>query len=88
MNKEIFNMRFHHPTDGRVLDIALPVSTTFSDVLRLLYNDGFLQKKSADYGFIIGDRLCAMNKRLSSYVPLDTPDIVDVGINGMLTIMI
>jgi hypothetical protein len=79
-------VRFHHPLDGTVLELALPASATFGEILKLLYQNGFLEKKAADYGFIMGQRLCARNKSLKSYVPPET-SAVDVEISGLLTIL-
>jgi hypothetical protein len=55
-------------------------------LLKLLYKNGFIQPKPADYGFIINGRFCALNMALQSYVPPEA-DAVNIDINGMLTIM-
>ena len=87
MNEKKFNVRFHHPLEDRTMELALPASVRFSEILKLLYNKGFIEKKSADYGLIIGKRLCALNKSLSSYVPLDFEGVIEIELNGLLTIM-
>jgi len=85
--EEKFHVRLRHPIYDTVLELELPASMTFLELLRLLYKNGFIQNKTAGYGFIINRRLCALNKTLQSYVPLATKDVVKIEINGMLTIM-
>lgn len=87
MADETFRVRFHHPLNDTVLELTLPASATFGEILKMLYRDGFIQKKPADYGFLIDQHLCAMNKSLKSYVPLETKDVVDIEISGLLTII-
>ena len=87
MKDHMVNVRFHHPLNGTVLNSELPIVTTFSEVLKILYKNGFLQKKTGDYSFLIGKHLCAINKSIGSYVMHDSDETVDIEINGMLTIM-
>ena len=87
MSGEMIKARFRHPMNGAIMDMSLPASTTFGEMLKLLYGNGFLQKKPADYSFIINNRLCAINRTLSCYIPLDMEE-VDIEVSGMLTIMI
>ncbi len=87
MCEKIYKVRFHHPLYDTVRELEIPASTTFLEILKMLYKDGFIPKKAGDYGFIIDGRLCALNKPLPSYVPLETRDVVDIEINGLLAIM-
>ncbi|MPL96548.1 hypothetical protein SDC9_42730 [bioreactor metagenome] len=87
MTDETIKVRFRHPLDGTALELVLPASATFGEVLKMLCRNGFIQEKPAGYGFIIDQHLCALNKSLISYVPPETKDVVDIEINGMLTIM-
>jgi len=87
LKDNMLKVRFHHPLNGAILNLDLPAATTFSEILKILYKNGFLQKKTADYSLIIGKHLCAMNKSICSYVTLDSDEAVDIEVNGMLTIM-
>ena len=87
MSDKFFKIEFHHPLNANTLEARLPGSTTFAEILNMLYKNNFLEKKMADYVFIINGRACALNKSLSSYILPETSDVVDVGKNGMLTIM-
>jgi ribosomal protein S8 len=87
MGGKMLHVRLHHPLYDTVLELTLPASTTFGEILKVLYQNGFIQKKAADYGFIVNRRLCALNKPLESYVPLQAADTVEIEINGLLTIM-
>lgn len=87
MKEKIFKVKFNHPLYDTALELTLPASATFGEILAMLYKKGFLEKKAADYGFIINETLCALNKPLKSYIPLDIAETVEIKINGMLTIM-
>jgi len=87
MNEKTFSVRFHHPLDGATLRMELPAVMTFQEILKLLYDRGYIKPKPADYAFILGGHLCALNKALSAYVPLEFEDDVDIEVNGMLSIM-
>jgi hypothetical protein len=87
MRNKMFQLRFRHPLYERILELELPAATTFGEILKILYTNKFLQKKPADYAFIIDQQLCALNKTLASYIPPETSGIVEVQINGLLTIM-
>ncbi len=87
MSEKMFKVRLHHPLHDTVQELELPASITFLEILKLLYENGFIRKKAGDYGFIIDRRLCALNKSLQSYVPLENMDVVDIEINGLLAIM-
>lgn len=86
MCDKTLKVSLRHPLHDRVLALELPASLTFGELLKLLYKNGFIQPKPADYGFIINGRFCALNMALQSYVPPEA-DAVDIDINGMLTIM-
>lgn len=87
MQEKMFKVKFIHLLYDTVLELALPASITFGEILAMLYKKGFIEKKAADYGFIINEKLCALNKPLKSYIPLYTVETVEIQINGMLTIM-
>lgn len=87
MADEMIKVRFRHPLNGTVLELPLPASATFGEILKMLCHSGFIQEKPAGYGFIIDQHLCALNKCLKSYVPPETKNVVDIEINGLLTIM-
>ncbi len=86
MTEKVFHVSFRHPVHDTVLALELPASATFREILKQLYETGFIRRKPADYKFIIGRRLCAMNKSLGSYVPPEA-DEVEVRISGLLTII-
>jgi hypothetical protein len=81
-----FQVRFHHPHGGAV-EMRLNADTTFGEIMAMLHQNGFLQKKTADYAFILHGRVCALNKPLSGYILPETEDITDIEISGALTIM-
>ena len=87
MPEGMLRVRLHHPLGSRALELELPRSMTFGELLKRLYRDGFIEPKPADYGFIVDQRICALNKSLASYIPPETKDVVDIDINGLLTIM-
>jgi hypothetical protein len=87
MNEKTLIVRFRHPLRDSVFELKLSADATFGEILSLLYKNGFIEKKTADYGFILNRRLCALNKSLASYVSPETTDAVDIEINGLLTIM-
>ena len=87
MSEKTFKIKLHHPLTEDVLEEQLLADLTFEQLLSRLYKTGFLERKTADYVFIIHGRTCAMNKTLASYIHPETADAVDVEISGMLTIM-
>jgi len=87
MSNKTFSVWFHHPLDGELLRLELPAAMTFREILKILYRRGFIKPKPADYVFIIGGHICAMNKALSAYVPSEFEDDVDIEVNGKLSIM-
>ena len=87
MSEKTFSVRFYHPLDGEPLRLELPVAMTFREILKMLYLRGFIKPKPADYAFIIGGHICAMNKALSAYVPGEYEGDVDIEVNGKLSIM-
>jgi hypothetical protein len=87
MSERIYRVRFRHPLDGGALETELPADMTFGEMLKMLYGRGYIKPKPADYAFIIGGHLCALNKAISSYVPPEFADVVDIEINGLLSIM-
>jgi hypothetical protein len=87
MSEKTIGVRFHHPLDGEPLKMELPAAMTFREILKLLYGRGYIRPKPADYAFIIGGHICAMNKALSAYVPGEYEGDVDIEVNGKLSIM-
>lgn len=87
MSKTTYSVRFHHPLDGTTLEMEIPASVPFKEIMKVLYDRGFIKPKPADYAFIIGGRLCTLNKALSSYIPLEKTGVVEIEINGLLSIM-
>lgn len=88
MTEKTFKVRLLHPLGGPALELELPASETFGGILKMLYQRGFIEKKAADYGFILNRRFCSLNKSLSSYIPPETKDTVDIEISGLLSIML
>ncbi len=87
MSEKTFRIKIHHPLTEDILEEQFPEDLTFGQILARLYKTGFLERKTADYVFIVHGRACAMNKTLASYIRPGTADAVDVEVNGMLTIM-
>jgi hypothetical protein len=87
MSERIYRVRFRHPLDGEPLEMELPASVTFREMLKMLYGRGFIKPKPADYAFIVGGRLCTLDKSLAGYVPPEAAGVVDIEINGLLSIM-
>jgi hypothetical protein len=87
MGEKVFKVRLRHPLNGSALELELPASLTFGELLKLLYDRKFIERKAADYAFIIDGRLCALNKSLSGYIPPETADTVEIEVNGLLSIM-
>jgi hypothetical protein len=87
MRDKTYRVRFRHPLDGEALEIELSAVMTFGEILKMLYSRGYIKPKTADYAFIIGGHLCALNKTLSDYVLPEFAGIVNVEVNGLLSIM-
>ena len=87
MSEKVLKIRLRHPLHNTALELELPAATTFREIQNLLIKNGFLEKRTPDYAFILNRRICALNKSLASYISPDAPESVEIQVNGLLTIM-
>ena len=85
MSERILNVRFTHPFEEKVLELALPADTRFLEVTKILYAKDFVEKKKGNYQYIIDGRLCALNNKLEDYAY--TGDDLEVFVHGLLTVL-
>jgi hypothetical protein len=81
-------VKFIHPFNETTLETELPYDVCFSDVTRMLYENGFLTRIKGDYQYIINGRLCGLNDRLQSHIPPRKPECLEICIHGLLTVLI
>ena len=76
---------FTHPFNDTALTLDLARDIRFSDITKLLYENGFLKRKKGGYQYIIDQNLCSLGEKLGSYAYHG--DALDVKIHGLLTIL-
>ncbi len=81
-------IRFKHPLRDEYAERELGMDAVIGDIDKKLVAEGFLEPKRGGYHYIINDRLCAKNMPISAYVAEPAPDMLDVTVSGMLTILI
>lgn len=85
LKAELLHCTFIHPYGEDALRCDLPSDMTLKEVMKYLYDTGFVPKKKADYKYIIGGHLCSLNETLSSYAYHG--DSITVTVHALLTLL-
>ncbi len=81
-------VRLKHPMYDKTMELDLSPATTFGEITGILYEKGFLEKKKGGYNYTMGKHLCSIDKPLSAYVPGQAPEVLDLQVQALLTILI
>jgi len=88
MQKNEYKVRFSHPFEDKNIEMSLPADISFADIAALLIEKGFIPSKKGGWQFIIDDKLCNRAYMLEDYLPYPVPEVTDIRIHGLLTILI
>lgn len=84
----MYKVNFQHPIKGDAFYQAeLPGDMTFKAIAAMLIEKGFIDKKAGGYQFIIDDRLCNLSAALEDYLPWPLPEVTDIRVHGLLTVL-